>query len=322
MVFTGLAATADPSLQRTQTLHLHRGWNAIFIQVEPLQTDPALLFHQVPVDVVATYYPKVSPVRSVTNPADASWKDEGWGVWYAPSRANAFLSDLHAVFGHRAYLVHATQDYQWQLRGAVTLRRMQWQTDSFTLLGFPVDQDSPPTFGSFFAGSPAHAGQRIYRLVGGVWTPVLQPATTRMRDGEACWIYTQGASDYQGPIHLGPNSPEVFELSSLAAAVHLTVHNARPGTLAIQVKSSPAEVALDYQIRDLTRLVADFHELPSLLSLPPILPSGRVTLELRRSHPAPSPNSSGILVQLSERDGAQLWVPIGVSNDPTAGSNP
>ena len=82
---------------RTQTLALSAGWNAVYIEVDPADPAPAAVFAGVPVDAVATHDAVPSTAQFVQNPdADLSLA-QGWAVWYAPSRPDAFLSNLYEM---------------------------------------------------------------------------------------------------------------------------------------------------------------------------------------------------------------------------------
>src|SRR5690349_4479206 len=86
---------------RTQTIAIHRGWNAIFLQVTPSNTDPAVVFANTPASIVASYFAVQKPVEFVQNPSSIVWNQQGWAVWYGPGRADGFLSSLRAIYGNR-----------------------------------------------------------------------------------------------------------------------------------------------------------------------------------------------------------------------------
>ena len=187
---------------RTQTLGLTKGWNAVYLEVEPADAAPEVVFKDLPVDIVAQYFPRQSSVQFITNPDEEDFNKPSWGVWYAPGRPDAFLKGLHAISGNEPYLIHATADTTWEIEGKVALPRHRWRSGSFNLKGFSVDENSPPTFAEYFAGSGGKIGERIYRLSGGNWIKVANPATTRMRAGEACWISATGTTNFQGPVEV------------------------------------------------------------------------------------------------------------------------
>src|SRR5688572_29971355 len=77
------AFAADaPAMKRTQTVSLTAGWNAVFLEVEPMDTAPGKVFSGLPVDIAAAYFPPEAPTQFVTNPGAQLFKGLGWGVWY------------------------------------------------------------------------------------------------------------------------------------------------------------------------------------------------------------------------------------------------
>src|SRR5947207_5004469 len=194
--------SAQAGTLRTQQIQLQKGWNSVFLEVFPIGSDPGVVFSNAPVGIAAAYFPLPNSVEFVRDPSRINWKKEGWGVWYASRREDAFLSNLHAIEGNKAYLIFAESDFTWTVQGEALFQRRQWKADSFNLTGFGVDEVAPPTFGKFFAGSKAHAQPRIYRLADERWVKVTSPDATSMKSGEACWVYCQGASDYQGPLNV------------------------------------------------------------------------------------------------------------------------
>ena len=92
---TGLVLTpAQASTLRTQQIQLQKGWNAVFLEVFPVASAPEAVFSNAPVSIAAAYFPLPNSVEFVRDPSRINWKKEGWGVWYAPRREDAFLSNL------------------------------------------------------------------------------------------------------------------------------------------------------------------------------------------------------------------------------------
>lgn len=198
---------------QTQTLNLVAGWNAVFLEVDPIDATPDTLFAEFPIDSVATL--GTAPVAQfVRNTGVDIFKAYGWAVWYAPDRPDAFLSTLYAVQGGKPYLVHALTNVTFSLTGTVPPLQMSWTPDAYNFVGFSVQAPGAPTFEQFFSGSTAHQQNRLYRLVNGTWKKVLDPGAQTMRSGEAFWIYCQGASDYTGSLSVTVPSPFGLFLSS------------------------------------------------------------------------------------------------------------
>lgn len=205
------ARTGWGGLLRTQTVELQTGWNAVYLELDPTQKDPALLFAGQPVDVVAAFATPAKGAQFVRNPTASLLGSFGWSVWYAPSRSDAFLTSLHAVYGAKPYLIHATTNATLTYSGEFALEALVWTPDAYNFVGFTVADPGAPTFQQFFRGSPAHNHNKMYRMVDGTWRQVMDPSAQAMRAGEAFWIYCDGRSDYPGPLqvsarsHLGVN---------------------------------------------------------------------------------------------------------------------
>lgn len=201
--------------RHSQTVNLVTGWNAVYLELDPDLSDPANTFAGQPVDVVASYVPAQSRAQFVEDPQAQLLRAYGWSVWYAPQRSDAFLSSLYAIQGAKPYLIHATTNTTIELVGTLPpTPPVGWMADAFNLVGFSVADPGAPTFQQFFSGSPAHAHNRIYRLVNGTWRQVLTPDTELMRSGEAFWIYCDGHSTYPGPLEVTTSSHLGVVLSS------------------------------------------------------------------------------------------------------------
>ncbi|MFM2082318.1 MAG: hypothetical protein RL380_1009 [Verrucomicrobiota bacterium] len=313
------ANAARAELTRTQTISLHRGWNAVHLQVTPLSNAPAAIFAGTPVTIAATFFGGDSSVQFIQNPGSISWKHDGWSVWYAPSRPDGFLASLYAVQGNRGYLVYAESDYTWNVTGTVTLPTMKWKPDSFNYVGLGVNAASPPTFGRFFAGSAAHTSGKIYRLVNNQWVRVANAATEQMRAGEACWIYCAGASDYQGPLTVKLTTGDTALFGSDAEAP-VTLANATSDPLTVRVETVAADggLPLGYVVRGISTnsLATVTFDLPANYT-PPTLEAKQTSylwLKLRRERMAVAAQSA--LLKISTDSGAETWLPVSGSLTP------
>ncbi|MDD2459538.1 MAG: hypothetical protein WC328_00905 [Kiritimatiellia bacterium] len=197
-----LGSPAARAQSRTQTVSLSKGWNAVWLEVEPDVADPAAVFEGTPIDRVAAYTLPASEAQFATRTEVNVHTLAGWTVWFAPHRADAPLSRLARLSGNKGYLMHASEPVTLAIPGTVRLSAPRWMPDCYNLVGFTVEAPGGPTFRQFFQGSPAHAQSKIYRLVNGTWRQVLAPDSEALRPGEAFWIYCKGASDYPGPLQV------------------------------------------------------------------------------------------------------------------------
>ena len=276
---------------RTQTILLQPGWNAVFLEVNPADVGPAAVFANTPIDIVAAHYHRTSPAQSLTNLGVNPLRKGGWLVWYAAERDDAFLTTLYAIYGWQSYLIHSKAAFAWNVKGRVEIPEVRWQPDAYNLVGFSVDALAPPTFAEFFAGSPAHRHNRIYRLVQGQWRQVTDPDAETMRSGDAFWIYCQGASQYQGPLVVETTTRHGLLLGGEVESVTLRNRAGHPITTTVEhVVAGTHPVPISIVIRaigdGLVPLRSIAVEQPVgawRLPLPPLPPGGaiRVPLEAR-----------------------------------------
>ncbi len=309
---------AHANTSRTQTIALHKGWNAVQLQVTPADATPATVFGGTPITIAATYFGALSSAQFVQDLTTTEWKKEGWGVWYAPGRADAFLSTLNGVAGNRAYLIYSKQDYTWSVTGEVSFAKVQWKSDSFNLVGFCLDTVSPPTFDKFFSGSAAHRPCRIYRLVNDQWVLVSSPASTTMNSSEAYWVYCKGGSDYQGPLLASTPSGRLSLSGSPAEAVlALANKGSDPVNITVQTVASDGGLPLSYAIRGVTTSkISDLiFDLPANYSVPTLEPGNTTGLYLRLKRDQMTSASQSALLKISTDSGVQMWVPITGTRD-------
>lgn len=311
-------ATAQ-GLQRTQTIPLKKGWNAVYLEVEPAQFEPAELFGGTPVDIVATYFASGAATQFVSNPDVDLFKNLGWAVWYAGDRPDAFLTTLDAIYGRRAYLLHTTSDHQWSVTGNALIGEVVWQADSFNFVGFPVAAPGAPSFTEFFVGSKAHQHNKIYRLTDGAWRRVTDPGAEAMRSGEAFWIFCEGASKYSGPVSVQTRFRKgLLLLDGSTDKLILRNHTDHPVSASVEhVAGTGDAVPLSLMVRVLGEPSAHIKMVGAskpagtwIQQLPPIEAGKAIALPFtaRRKEMAKEAHQS--LLKITTDLGTEAWVPV------------
>ncbi len=305
-----IAMTAAADVTRTQTLQIHSGWNAVYLEVSPTDRDPSDLFDGLPVEIAAAYFPVQTPVEFVDDPGSTNWKKPEWRVWYAPHRADGVLSNLHAIIGVRAYLLKATQAFQWKVTGDVLHRPVVWQPQSLNFVGFCVSESAPPSFESFFAGSEAHQPIHAYRLVNDRWLKVTNPGDTNMHSGEAYWIRCNRQSDYSGPLEMRlPLTDELF-FGEFSDTLEVEFSNRSAAPLLVSLSHVSGDLPMLIGLRQDGRLGFEFQELPAAIDLGAI-PFGRAdAIRLYPKRSVMTSNEANVLVRISTDAGAVSWLPI------------
>ncbi len=304
--------TVAGEVLRTQTIQLQPGWNAVFLEVQPVQAQANAVFRGVPVDTVACFLPGSVNEQYLRSPGDAPWKEEGWAVWHAPSQPDAFLSNLYELHPHRPYLIRATNEFAWKITGSATAAPIAWQPNTCTFTGLPVDGETPPTFNEFFSGSAAHQRLRIFRLEAGNWRLVRDANTARPRSGEAYWIQTDGASSYQGPLRLKSPVQGEIDLDLLGTSSSLDLVNDASSTAQIRIEpiASDDSFPLYWTERDLSARSEQRHLLSQSFSLAPLPLGGAASLRLVLDRTALTSDGASKLLKISDGRGCQFWVPV------------
>ena len=315
-----LAATFAVQAQttRTQTLALQKGWNAVFLEVNPAELEPGHIFTNTPIDIVASYYGRSSSAQFVSDPSADLFKKAGWGVWYAEDRPDAFLKTLHAINGQQGYLIHAKSDFTWTVTGAVTPADVAWESGAFNFVGFGVHATAGPTFAQFFRGSTAHRHNRVYRMANGTWRRVNDPSAETMRSGEAFWIFCDGVSRYQGPLHVTPPVRQGLVLGSGVASVVLrndtdhpvaaTVEHINPGTDPVPL--SIVIGAIGETTSELASISAPKPAGAWTQALPALEAGAAMRVPFETRWQEMKAYAQGSLLKISTDVGTEIWIPV------------
>lgn len=310
---------------RTQTIQLHQGWNAVFLQVDPATPKPADCFQGTPVTMAAAFTGAEKSLQFSKNISVGNLASQnGWDVWYASSRPDAFLTSFFQFSGGKAYLIYASKDFTWTVTGNVVPATIKWRPNAFTLAGFCLDDVSPPTFDQFFAGSAAHHPYQIYHLVNDAWVKVDNAQTTQMHSGEAYWIYCKGSSDYQGPLTVSAPNPSNFSVTGTTPAGILLQNNS-PNPLNVQVQNllGGAQLPLAYQLRAVTdtNVVTATLDLPDTYALSAFNAGEKRGLWLTvRPERMTSATQTGLL-KITTDLGTQFWLPVTANRSATQLAN-
>jgi len=228
----------------SRTISLQPGWNAVFLEAEPSPNTCDDVFAGIPVEAVCSWRPRQSAVQYIQNPDEVLADSDDWLVYFPPSTPASALTTLHIIEGGKPYLIKlgGGAPVDWTFLGRPVVRPPAWLADSFNLVGLPVATAGGPTFQDLFAASEAHAGQPIYRLSGAEWTLVGTPATARPTRAEAFWVYTEGPSDYAGPLRLTLPQRTGLNYSDILTELTVVLENetAATATCTISPRNSAA----------------------------------------------------------------------------------
>jgi hypothetical protein len=329
LAFASLALLRSLQAQSfTQSITLNPGWNAVWLEVQPEDNAADAVFGALPVASVWSRGERTSSADFIQDPSEEAFNQAGWLGWFPPSRPEAFLGNLFAVYANRAYLIKSTNGtpLNWTVTGRPSLRQPEWVPDALNLRGLPVDPASPPTFLKFFLPSPAHYAaaasrlETIYRLnsASGQWVPA--SATDTVRSGEAYWIYTRGASDYLAPLRVRGDLGDGLDFGLQLTELSLRLENlsTAPGNAIVRDLNFGAGTRLAYQDFDPSS-GAQWSVLPDPLGLS-ALPDQeqRLRLAVRRQ----DMGGTNYQTVLEVRDGAGTRWLVPVTAEKLAGNQP
>ena len=207
-LLAGVVTLAAPARAQSvgQTLTLSAGWNAVWLEVEPVDANgqakaPQDVFTNPSIQTVAS--PKPLSGLSEFFASDPgtinTFNQDEWQQWKRNDPAG--LNNLSLVYGNRPYLVQvaAGPPVVLPLNGKASFFRPTWTPDRYNLVGFGLQ--GTPTFDAFFGPSGTkHPVAKIFSLnaATGNWDHVTGSA--QMVSGQAYWVFCSGQSNYMGPV--------------------------------------------------------------------------------------------------------------------------
>lgn len=299
--------------QYTQDITLNPGWNAIYLEVVPDDNDIEAVFAGVPIASVWRFL-SVDGVTGVpANPSDGLAALEGWHAWFPDGSGASALTDLFTVRANNAYLINLSGDAPATvgLTGTPVVQPRRWAPDAFTLTGFGVDPGGPPTFGSYFAPSLAHAGQPIYTLAeDGAWR--LADTAEAIRSGAAYWVFTRGPTEFQGPleVQLDPGFRDL-DFGAETPAAGVTIINRALASQEIRLTRAAGGLAIPLVYEDVSDPQSPFDPWVDLdTAFPLTLATGRGTrLNIAPLRANLQFNRAEQVLEFTNLDGARVLVP-------------
>lgn len=249
-------------VDREQVISLKKGWNAVYLEVNPVVEQQNLSSYlmppaadqsataSTPIQIIATYYPNFSSVEFISDPNEADWKKPSWNKWIRDDLPDSFLSNLYDLEAGRGYLVKSEADYDWVISGEVEQLNTRWQPGTFNLVGFQV-QENGPSFHQLFSGNttavPLQKGP-IFQLVQGQWKEVSLP-DTQVNKGEAYWVFNDGMAEFQGgaSVQIQGNKTSI-DFSDIADFQSLTITNTTARAITIDLNLVDNNIPLSLKV--------------------------------------------------------------------------
>ena len=211
----GLLTVTGQGQYATQTISLSKGWNAIYLQVQPEDSSCEAVFANWPVSSVNLFNGGRALPQFTENPSEPLNLTAEYSTWVQGGEAGA--NSLNNVIAGNAYCVFAKEIMPPRLlTGRPAVPRIDWMTGTaatnvFNLVGFA--QDGTAKFGSYLAGAGfAMSKLSVYSVSG---TNMAGPtfsmvggfggvSTVAITPGKAYLIACDKVSTFSGPVKVYP----------------------------------------------------------------------------------------------------------------------
>jgi len=234
---------------KTETLTLHPGWNAVYLQVDAqYDTLENLVGAGSPISEIWLWQPNLTAGRILGQPVTlASGSD--WLPWAkATGPVNAF-----PLAANSTYLVRndSSQDYTWNLKGTPVPPSTRWSSSGLNFRGFATRKDAPPLFTNFLAPTKEANEFEIYQYPGGEnaqespLTVPVSPGTENLNRGQAYWIRksNNSANNYFGPFEVVLQNQSGIAFSDRLGAYSFRLRNQLDQTNKVTITLSLSETS-------------------------------------------------------------------------------
>ncbi len=200
-----LGSALAQAAEQTQTLTLAAGWNAVWLETSPLDSDgEAATIEDVFSDTAITFVGRpITPVGTAEFISDPSitYNQDGWALW---NRDSVSGNSLTRIRGNQAYLIFNSglTAISQDVTGTVDFHEPSWVPGNYNLVGFGLT--GSPTFSEFFGSAGdddgIHPISKLFTLdaITGHWQSVVAGGT--MESGKAYWIFSTRNSTFAGPV--------------------------------------------------------------------------------------------------------------------------
>lgn len=175
----------------TQTLTLQPGWNAVYLEVDPLPRECSTIFNGIDIESVSG----AAAQFELTDPTVSE-------LIYYPFGSTQ-TSTLFTLQGGHTYAINylGNTPININISGNPIVSELTWSADIYRETGFHVTATNAPTFEDFLAAEPTFGNNVIERMnANGAWVAITDPSTQTINKGEAYRLKTDEFSNYVAPF--------------------------------------------------------------------------------------------------------------------------
>ena len=246
LLLWGMLALTGYGQYAQQTVSLTKGWNAVYLQVEPDDARCEVVFADWPVASVGLYDMTRALSQYTVSPDEPLNSAAEYLKWTPGLPAGA--NSLNAVIAGQSYLVYATASGTRTLTGRPAVPRIDWvpSTNACNLVGFR--QNGSAQFGSYLAGSGFDLAKLSVNSVSGTNDiPAVLPLlgglnTTPIVPGKAYFIACDKVSSFSGPVKVFPAGTGgiFFPTNSSYQTLRMKNEHGAPLTVTLTLTNSAA----------------------------------------------------------------------------------
>ncbi len=258
-----LGVTTGYGQYAQQTVSLAKGWNAVYLQVEPDDARCAVVFGDWPVASVSLYNMAHMYAQFIENPGEPQSSPVEFLTWSpgVPAGANGF----NQVLAGQSYLVYAQASCVRVLTGRPAVPRIEWipSTNACNLVGFRCGGGA--LFGTYLSGAGFDASQLAVYSVSG--TNSVKPTlvlvggftglnTAPIDQGKSYFIACDKVSSFSGPVKVFPAGTDGIYFLTNSSCQSLRMKNEHGSALTVSLSLIPSAAAPSGALPALPSLLA------------------------------------------------------------------
>jgi len=310
IVIIAISSSHGVVIASEQNITLNPGWNAVFLEIEPIEKKWGEILKDTPIASVRTWNPKADHVEFIQDPNELLPDSPNWLSFFPSSNPVSFLNNLFVAEGGRAYLIQleGTKEFELKIDGKSVLPEIKWKPNSFNLVGFYLVSGFEPFFQQFFEPSSALANQEIYRLNRtGIWEKLFDTDTTQMKSGEAFWIYCKEYTEYTGPLSVSVEQALDLDFGKTVMEHTIKIVNLVPNNpSSVELKGN---LPLSYWV-DPPEQNAGWNDMTNSVSVGNVgIESTKLRLAIRRMAMDESTDTENS-IEVSNGEGMRIIVPV------------
>ena len=261
-VLFAVAALTGYGQYAVQSVSLAKGWNAVYLQLEPADPRCEVVFADWPVASVSLHNMARAVARYTENPDEPLYNAAEFLTWTPGLPAGA--NSLNSVIAGQAYLIVASASCTRNLSGRPAVPRIDWvpSTNACNLVGFR--QNGSAQFGSYLAGAGFDMAKlSVYSVSGTNAQPTLLQVggfsglnTALIVPGKAYFIACDTVSTFAGPVKVFPAGTGGICFPSNGVYQTLRMKNEHGAPLAVTLTLAPSAAAPSGDVPALPTLLA------------------------------------------------------------------